>query len=227
MLILREYDFEWREPDPRVSDTIARLEIPQDLNYFVRKDDEFRLLIPAQGYLQNPGDALVASSDVKIINRFENSVEIKLPFLAKSKYYDIHELVSIITVPSEAEVAYTYNPETETFTMNVPEPTGEYRIYYVPSGGEIKLVHIKKGDIKVENTIATVSTNHHVTFDPARNPPKIQKDVLLESRTALEIRVYPRTINRVQQYSFNPFQPSWKLNRICSIELPVHRAYPQ
>lgn len=225
MLILREYDFEWREPDPRVSDAIARLEIPQDLNYFVRKDDEFRLLLPAQGYLQNRGDSLVASSDVNIINVSGNSVEIKLPFLAKSKYYDIHELVSIITLPSEAEVAYTYNPETETFTMDVPEL--EYRIYYVPSGGEIKLVHIKKGDVKVENTIAKVSTSHHVTFDPARNPPKIQKDVLLESRTTLEIRVYPRTINRVQQYSFNPFQPSHILNRICSIELPVHRAYQQ
>ena len=244
MLILREYDFTWRKPDPRRSDSIAYFEIPQDVNYNLVQGSEFKVIAPAKAVVgvdaSDAIDTSVTTSDVAnaTVDGTANTITFTLPHFEVGNYYSVDELVQIIEVtgattynaltytsgtPSAGE--WSFDDSTGTFTVVLTDVTSStINIFYAPKGGQVKVVHRITGAIKTEVTCAVTSTNQHVVYDPGRMPPRIQKSETLNSRTFIEIQVYPRTINGSYMYEFDPLLPDGSISDVCLIELPVERA---
>lgn len=241
MLTLHDYDFNWRTPDPRVLDTIAYFEIPQDVNYLLRAGTEFKVIVPAKASVSVASDGSVTTS-VDVTNATISGTGIKiltfkLPHFLLSPYYAPNELVQVIKLTGGSYTTLTYKPNpsnanewgydatTKTFTvvLGTSVSAAEFRVYYAPIGGTIKIVHKITGGIKTEVVCANTSTNSHVLFTPGKMTPRISKDEILQSRTFLEIQVLPRTIAGVALYSFDPLLPDGSYSSVCLVELPLER----
>jgi len=245
MLILREYDFVWRKPDNRRSDSIAYFEVPQDVDYALLRGSEFKVIVPAKAVVATDAtkaiDTSVTTSDVSNATvdgvSSPNTISFTLPHFEVGNYYNVEELVQIVqytggsaytvftyTSGTPANGQWTYNPTTKTFTIAVTDATSvTFYVYYAPKGGQIKVVHKITGAVRTEVSAAVTSTNQHIVYDPGRMPPRIQLDEELPSRTFLEIHVYPRTINGTAQYEFDPLLPDNSTSAVCLVELPVER----
>jgi|Deesub1362A_J573_1020465.scaffolds.fasta_scaffold00330_79 hypothetical protein len=245
MLILREYDFVWRKPDSRRSDSIAYFEIPQDVDYRLIRGTEFKVIVPAKAVVATDAskniDASTTTSDVSNATvdgvSSPNTISFKLPHFEVGNYYNVDELVEIVqytggtnytkftyTSGSPANGQWTYNSSTKTFTIGITDATSvTFYVYYAPKGGQVKVVHKITGAVRTEVSCAVTSTNQHIVYDPGRMPPRIQRDEDLTTRTFLEIHVYPRTINAAAQYEFDPLLPDNSTSAVCLVEMPVER----
>jgi len=242
MLLLREYDFTWRKPDPRRPDVVAYFEVPQDINYVLAQGTDWKVLVPAKASIVIADDDTISSNSDDVSNASvdgaNNEITFKLPHFELGSFYNVNELVQIVEVTgadSYEEVSYTsgtpsagewtYDEDNKQFTVKLDDVTGAtIYIYYVPKGGMVKLVHKISGAVKSEITLSTTSTNQHVIYDPTRMPPRVQKTEFCGSRTFIEIHVYPRTISGDYKYEFDPLLPDNDTSDVCLLELPVQRA---
>jgi hypothetical protein len=221
-LILREYEFSWRTPDERRSDTIATFEVPQHIDYQLLRGDELRIIVPAKANIVFDGSNITSTSnDVSNAAYSAPDLTFELPYFTPSNYYTVNELVEIVDSNGNS-VTYSYDSSTGKFTISNPATTTFY-IYYAPIGGEVKLVHSITGGVRSEITVHRSSTNAHILYDPGRTPPRIQKDELVPSRTFLEIKVYPRTIGGTAKYKFDPLLPDGSTSNVCMVELTLQR----
>jgi len=246
MLTLREYDFVWRKPDSRRTDQAAYFEVPDDVEYMTIAGSEFKAIIPARAVVATDAskaiDNNVTTSDVSNATvdglATPNTISFKLPLFEVGTNFSVNDLVQIVQYTggtnytaftyvsgSPANGQWTYDASTQTFTIGITDATSvTFYIFYAPKGGLINVVHKISGAARTERTLALTVTDEHIFYKPNVDPPKIIVTENLESRTFLELHVYPRTINGNAKYEFNPLLPDNALSSVVLVELPVERA---
>jgi len=245
MLTLREYDFIWKRPDSRRSDQTAYFEVPDDVEYALIRGTAYKVIVPAKAVVATDAskaiDTNVTTSDVSNATvdgvSTPNTISFKLPFFKLGNNYSVDDIVQIVqytggtsytnftyTSGSPSNGQWTYNSSTNTFTIGITDATSvTFYIYYAPTGGQIKVVHKITGATRTENTCAVSSTNEHILYAVNKMEPRIQVNEVLESRTFLEVHVYPRTINGTTKYSFDPLLPDSTTSTVVLVEMPVER----
>ncbi len=236
-ILLNENDFVWRTPDYRTPDIIASYEIPQDIDYQFVEGDEFKVIVPAKAYIETNATPAIEATSSDIANAAVNStaltITFQLPQLIPTNYYDIKDIVEIITVSgtSYTKLGYgttagnwEYDSSTKTFTVHLSSVASvTLWIYYTPQLGTIDIVHRIPGGVKTTILVSNSTTNQHIMYDPGLAPVRIKKNEYLAARTYIDIVVYPRTINNTNKYKFDPLRPDGSISDVCLIELPIHR----
>ena len=214
MITLREYDFNWRVPDHRLTDVVAFYEIPEDISFTLNIGSRYCIVIPARAEIKNNGTE--STSDVTDIEVGSGTISFKLPYLCTLTLPN-YKLIEVSDANGN-EMSATVSGKTVTVSGYNGE---DLTIHYIPINGEIQVMHETRGEIKTLATVSRAATQEFVGFD-YKSLPKIQKGAFLSSRTHLNIAVKPYMINGEPKYKFDPFKADGKLSKVVFVELTLH-----